>query len=175
LAMWYELGHRVGPEVAPIRIIEWGSYTCPYCLQLAATIDSVQKLFPGMISVTWLHYLPPPFDLKGVGAFMANATECLVDQVPFDVLYEAVLLKGQLIDNRVRLLATASDLGVKNERLLGACLDSWTYRDRLFRSVRLGEAAQVTATPTWYLNETRYDGLVSAATLQQLVLARLRK
>ena len=175
LAMWYELGHRVGPEDAPIRIIEWGSYACKFCLEFAAAIDSVQQRFPNMISVTWLHYLSPWTDLKGIDGFMAHATECLVDQIPFKKLYEAVLLEGRRIDNRARLFAVASDLGVKDERLLGACVDSWTHRERLARFARLGEAAAVTGTPIWYLNETRYDGAASAATLQQMVLARLRR
>lgn len=175
LAMWYELGHRVGPEDAPIRIIEWGSYACKFCLEFAAAIDSVQQRFPNMISVTWLHYLPPRTDLKSIDEFMANATECVVDQIPFKALYEAVLLEGRLIDNRARLIAAVSDLGVKDERLFGACVDSWTHRDRLTRIARLGEAAAVTGTPVWYLNETRYDGAASAATLQQMVLARLRR
>lgn len=173
--MWYELGHRVGPEDAPIRIIEWGSYACKFCLEFAAAIDSVQKLFPKMISVTWLHFVPPQADPKGIDAFMAHATECVVDQIPFEALYKAVLLEGRLIDNRARLFAAVSDLGVEDERLLGACVDSWTHRDRVSRFVRLGEAAKVTGTPTWYLNETRYDGAVSAATLQQAALARLRR
>lgn len=175
LAMWYELGHRVGPEDAPIRIIEWGSYTCTYCLQFAVAIDSVQKLFPRLISVTWLHYVPAQADPKGISAFMANATECVVDQVPFADLYKAVLLRGQLVDNRPRLFAAASGLGVQSERLLEACVDSWTHRDRVSRFGRLGEAAKITGTPTWYLNETRYDGVVSAARLQQMVLTRLRR
>lgn len=175
LAMWYELGHRVGPEDAPIRIIEWGSYACSFCLEFAAAIDSVQRRFPGMISVTWLHYLPPGADLKGINAFMAHATECVVDQMPFEALYKAVLLEGRLIDNRARLFAAVSDLGVEDERLLGACVDSWTHRDRLSRLTRLGEAADIDGTPNWYLNETRYDFAVSAATLQHLALARLRK
>jgi len=175
LAMWYELGHRVGPEDAPIRIIEWGSYACKFCLEFAAAIDSVQQRFPNMISVTWLHYLPPRTDLKGIDTFMAHATECVVDQVPFETLYEAVLLEGRIIDNRARLFVAVSDLGVEDERLFGACVDSWTHRDRLFRLARLGEAAEVTGTPTWYLNETRYDGTASAATLQRMALARLRR
>ncbi|MDZ4257190.1 MAG: thioredoxin domain-containing protein [Gemmatimonadales bacterium] len=175
LAMWYELGHRVGPEDAPIRIIEWGSYLCKFCLEFAAAIDSVQQRFPGMISVAWLHYLPPRADLKGIDAFMAHSTECVGDQIPFEALYKAALLEGRSIDNRARLFAAVSDLGVEDERLLGACVDSWTHRDRLPRFARLGEAAKVTGTPTWYLNETRYDGAVSAATLQQAALARLRR
>jgi protein-disulfide isomerase len=175
LAMWYELGHRVGPEDAPIRIIEWGSYACGFCLEFAAAIDSVQQRFPDMISVSWLHFVPPRTDLKGIDTFTAHATECVVDQIPFEALYEAVLLEGRVIDNRARLFAAVSDLGVADERLLGACVDSWTHRDRLFRLARLGEAAKVTGTPTWYLNETRYDGAASAATLQQMALARLRR
>lgn len=175
LAMWYELGHRVGPENAPIRIIEWGSYSCTFCLEFAAAKDSVQKRFPNLISVTWLHFLPARIDLRGRDTFTAHATECAADQIPFEALYEAVLLQGRLIDNRARLFAAVSDLGLEDERLLGACVDSWTHRDRLFRLARLGEAAGVTGTPTWYLNETRYDGAPSAAKLQQMALARLRR
>jgi len=155
LAMWYELGHRIGPEDAPIRIIEWGSYACSFCVEFAAAIDSVQRRFPNLISVTWLHALNPRRDLKGSDQFMAHATECVVDQIPFEALYKAVLLKGKRIDNRARLLAAASDLGVGDQRLLGACVDSWTHRDRVMRHAQLGEAAKVTSTPTWFLNETR--------------------
>lgn len=175
LAMWYELGHRVGPEDAPIRIIEWGSYACTFCVEFAAAIDSVQKRFPGMISVTWLHALPPKSDLTGIDTFTAHATECVVDQIPFEALYETVLLEGRSIDNRARLFAAVSDLGMEDERLLEACVDSWTHRDRLSRYARLGEAAGVTSTPTWYLNEIRYEFAVSAATLQRMALARLRR
>lgn len=175
LAIWYELGHRVGPEDAPIRIVEWGSYACSFCLEFAAAIDSVQQRFPDLISVIWLHALNPRRDLKGSDQFMAHATECVVDQVPFEALYKAVLLDRKRIDTRERLLAVASDIGVRDVNLLGACVDSWTHRDRVMRHAQMGKAAGITSTPTWFLNETRYDVAVPTAALQHLALARLRK
>src|SRR5688500_14215896 len=54
LARWTRAGHRIGPSDAPIRIVEFGIFTCGFCQKLGWALDTIFERYPKQISLTWL-------------------------------------------------------------------------------------------------------------------------
>ncbi len=174
LAEWYSIGHLIGPEAAPIRLIEFGTFTCSFCRTFAASIDTVQRRYPGLVSVRWLHYSLPDSAKSGSTDFLAEASECMPGNSEFEHFYRVVLLEGRPLDSRGALLAAAPILGVRDPLRLMACLDAESSRSRLDQHTRATAWIGPVGTPAWYLNGRLFVGAVSTSQLDSLVRLELR-
>ena len=175
LAEWYSIGHLIGPESAPIRIVEFGTFTCTFCRTFAASIDTIQRRYPGLVSVRWLHYSLPDSVKSGSTDFLAEASECMPGSLEFEQFYRIVLLEGRPLDSRGALLVAAPKLGVRDPLRLMACLDSVSSRARLDQHTRATAWIGPVGTPAWYLTGRLFVGAVSTFQLDSLVRRELRR
>jgi len=175
LAEWLRLGHNIGPDLPMVRIIEFGNFTCGFCLQFAASIDTVQRRYPGLVGVTWLHFV---FDSQLVRpnstTFLANASECLAAQGLFGAFYRAVMLDGATLESRREIVAWAEARSATDRFTAIACLESRGGMPRVLAHARQGAKAGTNATPTWYLNGKRFIGAVPTVVLDSLVRDAMR-
>ena len=174
LAEWYSIGHLIGPESAPIRIVEFGTFTCSFCRTFAASIDTIQRRYPGLVSVRWMHYSLPDSVKSGSTDFLAEASECMPGRSEFEQFYRVVLLEGRPLDSRGALLVAAPTLGVRDPLRLMACLDAESSRTRLDQHTRATAWIGPVGTPAWYLNGRLFVGAVSTFQLDSLVRRELR-
>lgn len=83
------VGHRIGPDDAPVKILEFGDYECPGCQSFHSTLKAVLAEFPGSVAFIYRHF-PLPYHKQAYPA--ARAAECAADQGRFkhyhDLLYD---------------------------------------------------------------------------------------
>ncbi|MBL0180265.1 MAG: thioredoxin domain-containing protein [Gemmatimonadetes bacterium] len=176
LAEWLRLGHHLGPDQPMVRIIEFGNFTCGFCLEFAAAIDTVQRKYPGLVGVTWLHFV---FDSQLVRpnatTFLANASECIAHEGEFEAFYRALMVEGKSFASRRGVVQWAGNHGGVDTHTLDACLEVQGGMPRVMAHARYGIASGTYATPTWYLNKKRFVGAVRTHVLDSLVRAEMRR
>lgn len=174
LATWYELGHVVGEETAAVRIIEFGTFTCTFCGQLAVSLDSIRRRFPGMIAVRWLHYIPEGPRESELTSFMALTSECLARVGRFEAFYELTLLEGRTFSSLSSVLSDSIALGIQERAKFLACMDSPATREILVRHATVSRALGVAGTPAWFLDGKLFVGAMPMKELEALIVAAMR-
>jgi len=153
------VGRTLGNASAPVTIIEYADFQCPWCKRAAANImPQIERDFiePGKASLEFRHY--PIVDRNGPGKeshWAAYAAECANEQGKFWEYYQT-LFANQKGENegdftKPKLEGFAKDLGL-NEEQFNSCLESEKYSDVVAQMQKEGEAQGVTGTPTFFIN-----------------------
>jgi NhaA family Na+:H+ antiporter len=146
--------HLQGPDDAPVTLLEYGDYECPYCRQVVPVIEELGERFGDRLRYVFRHF---PLTTSHPNAQLAaEAAEAAAAQGRFwemhDLLYQH---PGRL--ERAHLVGYASELGMDVERFERE-LDERTYSGRVREDFLGGVQSGVNGTPTFYLNGVRYDG-----------------
>lgn len=136
-----------GPANAPVEMVEFSDFQCPYCLAVHATVKQVLEAYGDRLRFVYRHY-PLPNHANARPA--AEAAECANEQGKFWAYHDR-LFADQTRLNDSGLKSSAADLGLDVEKF-NACLDSHKYRDVVDADVRDGNEAGVTGTPAFFIN-----------------------
>jgi protein-disulfide isomerase len=162
LAGQIEVGYRRGSPDAPVAVVEFSDFGCPYCGRFAVgTFPALDQEYiePGL--VRW-RYVPVSFGFAG-GALMGAAAECagrLVGEEAFwrahDILYRhQAALRGA--DAQDRLLDWLAEGGLDRRRL-EACIRDPATAATLDANNRVAEEWFVRGTPTFLVNGVPMSG-----------------
>jgi protein-disulfide isomerase len=136
-----------GPENAPVTIVEFSDYQCPYCGRAEATVQEVLKKYGDKIRFVYRDY-PLSFHPNAENA--AIAAGCAKDQGKFWEMH------GAMFNNQAKLakddlVATAAGLGMDKDKFK-SCLDAGTHKDEVQKDFQDGQKYGVTGTPTFFIN-----------------------
>jgi protein-disulfide isomerase len=136
--------HR-GPEGAPITIVEWSDFACRYCNRVNATLEQLDRLYPGQLRWVYRMFpLDPDNTLASEAALAAGA------QGRFWPMHDRLFAVHGLVD-RASVELIAQDLGLDMVRFRGD-LDAGTFRDQVAEDQATAIALGVTGTPTFFIN-----------------------
>jgi protein-disulfide isomerase len=136
-----------GPANAPIELVEFADFQCPYCLQSHPTVAQVLNTYGDRIRFVYRHY-PLPSHPNARPA--AEAAVCATEQDKFWQYYEALFADPRKLGD-ADLKATAARLGMDSAKF-DLCVDSHKYKDVVDNDLRDGNAAGVTGTPAFFIN-----------------------
>jgi protein-disulfide isomerase len=161
--------YRFGPETAPVLLVEFADFECPYCAKAHPQIKKLREEFAGKISVVFKD-LPLPMHANAWKA--AEAARCAGDQGKYweyhDVLFDA----GGL--DVPRLKQHARELGLEGERF-DTCLDSGAQRAAVTKDYTEAQQLGITGTPSFFLNGEFFTGALDYTTLKNMVLKELAR
>lgn len=134
--------HVRGDINAPITVIEYSDFECPFCSRFHPTMQQVMADYSGKVRWVYRHF-PLSFHPEALPA--ANASECAAEQNKFweyaDKLFEN---QDSLDNNYYKQIAT--ELGL-NMNQWQSCFDSSKYSDKIESQSAGGANAGVTGTP----------------------------
>jgi len=134
--------HIRGDEKAPITIIEYSDFECPYCSRFYPTMEQVMEDYDGQVRWIYRHF-PLSFHPNAMTA--ALASECAAEQGKFWEMADA--LDENYADLSSEVYAKiASDLKL-NTSQFADCMESEKYTDKIEAQAQAGAAAGVTGTP----------------------------
>jgi protein-disulfide isomerase len=137
----------IGPADAPITIVEWSDYQCPFCKRAFPTVEQVLSEYKDKVRYIHLDY-PLPFHQQAMPA--ALAVHCAGDQGKFweynNNLYQA---PGDL--SKADLAKRATDLGL-DSAAFEACTTSNKHEAIIKTNYDDGAALGVTGTPAFFIN-----------------------
>jgi protein-disulfide isomerase len=147
--------HVWGNSQAPVTMIVYSDFECPFCSKFAETMKQVEENFKDKVTITFRHYpLPGHPDAEKA----AEASECAAEQEKFWEMHDKLFadnVGGRMSVEQFK--KDAVDLGLNQEQF-NQCLDSGKYKDKIAAQKAEGNKAGVTGTPTFFVNGNIYPG-----------------
>jgi protein-disulfide isomerase len=162
-----ERDHVQGPATASVTLVEYGDYQCPYCRAAVVIVEELQRVLPDQLRFVFRHF--PLENLHPHARRAAEAAEAAASQGKFFEMH-AALFEHQSALEHEDLLRYAVEIGLDTARF-GAELDAGTHADRVREDFRGGVRSGVRGTPTFYLDEVRYDGAIGVRQLVATIRA----
>jgi protein-disulfide isomerase len=142
-----------GPASAPIELIEFSDFQCPFCLQANPVINQVLTTYGDRIRLVYRHY-PLPNHPNARPA--AEAAECASEQDKFWPFHDRLFANpAKLGDSDLK--QAASELGLDSARF-NSCFDARKYTSQVDADIRAGNEAGVSATPAFFINGRLLSG-----------------
>jgi len=163
--------HVRGPEDAPVTLLEYGDYECPYCGQAEAVIRELLASFGDDVRYVWRHL--PLSDVHPHAQMAAEAAEAAADQGAFWDMHDVLLTHQDELTPR-DLVRHAESLGLDAGRFKDA-LRERRHVSRVADDVSSADESGVAGTPTFFINGRRHQGAYDVATLTAEVGAARRR
>jgi Na+/H+ antiporter NhaA len=159
-----ERDHVRGPEDAPVTVVEYGDFECPYCGRAEPVIRELLAEH-GDVRYVWRHL--PLSDVHPRAQLAAEAAEAAADQGAFWRMHDK-LFEHQDALRPVDLVTYARELGLDVERFRDD-LRRHAWTSRVAEDVDSADLSGVSGTPTFFINERRHHGAYDIATLSAAV------
>ena len=161
-----ERDHIRGTVDAPVTVLEYGDFECPYCGQAEPVLRELLREH-GDVAYAWRHL--PLNDVHPNAQRAAEAAEAAAEQGAFWEMHD-VLLERQADLTYRDLIGYARELGLDVERFEHD-LRTRTGAARIARDVDSADISAVSGTPTFFINGLRHYGAYDIATLSAAVKA----
>lgn len=151
----------LGPVDAPVTLVEFSDFQCPYCARLAPVVKRIAGEYPGQVRVVFRQ-----FPLRSIHAHAQKAAEaslCAFDQDRFWEMHDALFADIKKLEPE-DLTARARKLNLDLEAF-SQCLESGKYAATVQQDLEDGMAAGVSGTPAVFINgrvlkgSKPYDGI----------------
>jgi len=157
----------LGPEKAPVTLVEFADYECPYCQKVAADLRRLKTDMGDKLSFTYKDF---PLSMHARAEKAAEATRCASKQGKFWELHDEIFRsKGLDVD---QLKAEARTLKLNGDDF-DKCLDSGEEAAVVDKDRREGARLGITGTPAFFINGHFLSGALDYATLRQVVEQQL--
>jgi Na+/H+ antiporter NhaA len=161
-----EVDHIRGPREAPVTLVEYGDFECPYCGQAEPIVRDLLADY-GDLRYVWRHL--PLTDVHPHTQMAAEAAEAAGAQGKFWEMHD-LLLEHQDALRPKDLVGYAEQLGLDTERFRDDLrTHKWAWR--VARDVESAELSGVSGTPTFFINGRRHEGAYDEASLANAVKA----
>lgn len=164
--------YYLGAADAPVTIVEFGDFACPFCQQSAAGIRKVAAKYPAQVKIVWRDY--PIVNENSI--ILSLAARCAGEQGKFwefhDSLFSkqaelAAAVSSDAFGNQLDALAAGLNLSVGQ---FDECLSAGKYLEQINQDYQDGETLELTGTPTWFINDYyRIIGPLSENKLEELI------
>jgi protein-disulfide isomerase len=159
-----------GAATAPITIVEYSDYQCPFCARVNPTLDKVRATYGDKVRIVFKDF-PLPNHKEAPKA--AEAAHCAGDQGKYWEMHDRLFGNQQQLVIPV-LKQHAVDLKL-DAAAFGECLDSGKHTMRVTESMRIGEQMGVQSTPTLYVNGRPVIGAQPFEYFQSVIDEELRR
>jgi protein-disulfide isomerase len=162
-----------GPRNAPITVVLFSDFQCPYCSKVEPNIERLEKEFPGKIRVVWKDF---PLDFHQNARPAAVAARVAGEEGKFWKMHKK-LFENQTALDRASLEKYSQELGVDTAKLKAA-LDGNKYTTEINADMAAGQKLGVSGTPASFINGRKIGGAYPYDTFKKVVeqeLAKLKK
>jgi Na+/H+ antiporter NhaA len=165
-----ERDHIRGPEKAPVTVVEYGDFECPYCGLAEPSVRELLRDF-GDVRYVWRHL--PLTDVHPHAQLAAEATEAAAKQSAFWGMHDLLLEHQGALTVR-DLIGYATSLGLDIERFT-AHLHKHAGAARVAEDTDSADLSGVSGTPTFFVNGMRHYGAYDIESLSKAVKLALAR
>jgi protein-disulfide isomerase len=165
----------LGPANAPVTIIEFADFECPYCARAFGEIETVvNTTYKGKVRLIWKNFPLPSHDWAEQAAI---AAECARQQNPASFwsfagsfYQDQSEINVQNLRDHIERYAAAAGLDVK---ALNACVLTDTAEAKITQDRKDGEDIQINSTPTFLVNGVEVVGLPTSNVFDYVITSQL--
>lgn len=157
----HENDHSMGPIDAPVTLVEYGDYECPFCRQAHPIVIQLQRRFGQQLRFIFRNF--PLSQIHPHALAAAEAAESVAASAGADAfwrMYHTIFEHQQ--DSRdalddAHLVRYAADSGGDPVQVK-VDLDNGTFREKVKADFISGIRSGVNGTPTFFINGRRFEG-----------------
>jgi len=149
----YDRARLRGNPKAPVVIVEFADFQCPYCRRVQATLKELLAKYADRVSLAYRDY--PLAEIHPEADPAAEAARCAGEQGKFWEYHDQLFSSPKL--ERPALVEYAHNLKL-DEKRFDSCLESEKYKGDIQRDLQEGAQAGVTGTPAFYINGLSLSG-----------------
>ena len=153
-----------GPADAPVTIVEFSDFQCPFCSRVLPAIEETIKTYGDQVRVVFRQY---PLNIHPQAQKAAEASLCANDQGKFWELHDAMFADQRNLAVE-QLKAKAAAVGVDAAKF-DACLDGSKYAEKVAEDMNHGISVGVNGTPALFVNGRFLSGAVPFSEIEKLV------
>jgi protein-disulfide isomerase len=155
--------YEQGPKAAPVTLVEFADYECPYCQKITPELQKLEKEYAGRLAVVYKDF---PLPMHHTAQKAAEAARCAGEQGKFweyhDVLFYSK--QTQISD----LKADARVLRLDGDRF-DKCLDDGAEAASVKKDLEEAHQLGLTGTPSFFVNGHFFSGAADYAVLKEMV------
>lgn len=155
----------IGSPNAPITLVEFTDFQCPYCRRFNATLLKLRAKYPNAIATAVVHF---PLAMHDEADSAARAVECANTAGRFQEAIDFVFAHQDMLGKKPWSYF-ALGAGIRDTARFVACLTDSSATPLIQSGIALGAKEKVTATPTIVLNGWRYGVAPSDTELMRAV------
>ncbi len=165
-------GFTLGSDSAPIEITEYSDFECPWCASFAAVqMPVVRQQLIATGKVRW-RFREFPLSSHKYSRLAALAAQCAGEQGKFWEMHDQIFTHHEWAqtgkDPSGVFHGSAKDIGLDLAKY-DACVESQRYAGRVEASYQEGEARDVQATPTFFIDGRKFQGNPTSDAFKALV------
>lgn len=162
-----------GDKNAPVTIIEFSDFQCPYCGRFySQTLSQIEEKYIKTGKAKFV-YRDFPLSFHQFAQKAAEAAECADEQGRFWEYHDKIFQNQQSLSIE-NLRKWALDLSLDGGKF-GSCLDSGRYEEEIKKDFQDGSAAGVTGTPAFFINGILVEGAHPFESFKAVIEAELAK
>ena len=164
----------IGPEDAPVTIVLFEDFQCPFCRTLAGNLQALKSSRPDDVRIAWYNFpmhtdcnAAAPKDMHPRACAAAAASICAEQQGKFWEMHDVLFFNSAKLSNR-EILSYAAGVGM-DMTAYKTCLRDPATGEKLLADARLGAELGVKGTPTFFVNGRRLSGAQPVEVLTAVV------
>ena len=159
-----------GPDDAPVTIIEFSDFQCPYCARFfLQAYPQIKQEYEGKIKFVFRDF--PLTSIHQYAQKAAEAAGCANDQGKYWEYHDLLWTKQEALDVD-SLKSYAADLGL-DTGAFNECLDSGKYASEVQKDIQDGDSYGVQGTPAFFINGLLVSGALPFANFKAVIDAAL--
>jgi protein-disulfide isomerase len=163
-----ENSHIRGNVNAPITILEYSDFQCPFCQKFNLTLKRILSEYPNDLRTVYRHF--PLDDIHLYARKSAEASECANDQGKFwDYHGELYANQSSISSGGIYYLKQVAEKLELNMDEFNKCLDSGRYQGKVESHFQIGLSAGVTGTPGSFINGVALGNAISYKQLKLII------
>jgi protein-disulfide isomerase len=165
----YDPSRVRGDANAPVTIVEFSDFQCPFCKQAEAALQAVMAKYGSKVKLAFMDF--PLREIHPRAQATAEAARCANEQGKFWE-YHDVLYADQTKLDTPGLVASARGLGM-NEKVFQSCMDSGKFKAKIDADLAQGQSVGVAGTPGFFINGVFLSGSQPQAEFEKIIDTQL--
>ncbi len=155
--------NTIGSKSAPVMLVEFADYECPYCQKVARDIKKLESEYGGKLAVTYKDF---PLPMHSHAEKAAEAARCAGKQGKFWEMHDTVFHSKELEVDELKAQARTLSLdGAQFDK----CLDSGETAAAVQQDRQEGVQLGLTGTPSFFVNGHFFSGALDYNMLHQVI------
>jgi len=147
------VGPSKGPESAPVTIVAFSDFECPYCYRVNATLDQILQTYEGKVRLVFRDF---PLNFHPNAQKAAEAGHCAHEQGKFWEMHDKMFANQRQLDV-ASLKGYAKEIGL-DEKAFAECLDNGKKAAVVQENLFAGQQLGVRGTPAFFVNGRMVSG-----------------
>jgi protein-disulfide isomerase len=162
--------HALGPEAAPVTLVEYGDYQCPHCGAAHPVVKALKRHFGPRMRLVFRHF--PLTQVHPRAESAAEAAEAAASVGKFWEMHDAIFEHQDALEDE-DLLQYAEEVGV-NPAVVASALAARSYAPRIKEDFMSGVRSGVNGTPSFFVNGEKYEGPYDLGSLREAIEEELQ-